>query len=223
MKYWFLLLAFVIVESLYSQEFRGGVSADFSILPQIEGELEMELRGGWVPEAYYSRMAQLQVDYILSKRWSAGMLYSYSNITESGEHALDETNENQEKSRYAINVNYQAKRFNNDIRISNRLRYQYASVHDKKPKQYIRNKFTVDYRMTKAMNPYISIEPYISLTEHEVHTVRVYLGTEMPVLNTKLDVYYISEITHKDEDYLNIQYMIGVTVKLDFRKEKGIR
>ncbi len=219
MRYWFLLLAFGIVQSLYSQEFRGGVSADFSILPKIEGEIELEMRGGWVPESYFTRMAQFQVDYVFSKRWSAGLLYSYSSITESGEHALDEANENKEKNRFAINVNYQTKRLDNDFRIGNRLRYQYASVHDKSPKQYIRNKVTVDYRMTKAMNPYISVEPYISISDHEVHTIRVYLGTEMPVFKSKIDVYYISEITHKDEDYLNMQYMIGLTLKLDFRKE----
>ncbi len=216
MKYWLFLWSLISVQTLFSQEFRGGVAADFGILHRVEGEVELEIRKAWIPESYFSRMAQIQVDYILSDRWSAGLLYSYSYITESGEDALDETNENLERNRFGINISYQTKRFENDLRISNRLRYQYSSVDDKKPTQYLRNKLTVDYRMTKAMNPYIAVEPYYDIVEGELRSVRVYVGNEMPLFNTKIDIYYISEIRH-EEEYLDIQYIIGIAIKLNFR------
>jgi hypothetical protein len=217
MKYWLVVLALISTQTLFSQEFRGGVAADFGILPRVEGEVELEIRKAWIPESYFTRMAQIQVDYILSDRWSAGILYCYSYITESGEHALDESNENLERNRFGINISYQAKRFENDLRISNRLRYQYSSVDDKKPTQYLRNKLTVDYKMTKAMNPYVAVEPYYDLGKTKLGSVRVYLGNEMPLFNTRINIYYISEIRH-EEEYLDIQYIIGMTVKLNFRK-----
>jgi hypothetical protein len=217
MKYLLLIMAWISSQTLFSQEFRGGVAADFGILPKIAGDVDLEVRKAWIPEAYFTRMAQMQIDYAFSKRWSAGLMYTYSYVSEKGEHALDEDNENLERNRYGLNLNYQTKRFDNDFRISNRLRYQYASVDDRKPTQYLRDKITVDYRLTRAMNPYISVEPYFNLVKTGLNSVRIYLGTEMPVLGTKLDIYYISEIRHEEEQ-LQIQYIIGASVKFNFRK-----
>jgi|WetSurMetagenome_2_1015567.scaffolds.fasta_scaffold08682_2 hypothetical protein len=212
----YALLILAATPVLKGQEYRGSVAADFNILSRLEGEAEIELRKAWIPESFFNRTFQCQIDYALTKRWTVGMMYSYSKITEKAEYTIDEGDENLDRNRFGINLTYQAKRFDNDLRLSSRLRYQYSMVDDAKPRQYLRNKITLDYRITRIMNPYVAIEPYYRLETNKINIFRVYLGNEMPFFNTRLEIYYIAEIRLKI-DYTTARYIVGMAFKLDYR------
>jgi len=67
------------------------------------------------------------------------------------------------------------------------------------------------------MNVYFAIEPYYRLYRGNVNNVRFYLGNEMPLPGTKIDLFYIAEIRLRP-DNTTTQYIIGIKVELDFKR-----
>lgn len=198
-----------------AQEYRGGVSAEFSILPRFEGEAGIELRKIFIPESYFNRTFQCSFKYELTGRWSIGTTYSYAIITEK-ENQEERSVEAFDRHRLVIDLDYQAKRFGNDLRISNRFRYQVSTADEHDTRQYFRNRVMLDYKISSLMNPYLALEPYYRFDENRVNAVRFYLGNELPVLGSKIDLYYIAEV-HLEPEYTTAQYIIGLTLELDFK------
>ena len=214
-----ILFLLTICQVSLGQEYRGGISAEFSIAPRIEAEAEIELRRIFYPGTYINRTFQGSVSYSFSKSLSADLVYSFALIDKSGEFSeTDLDNEKSERSKLALDLQYQPGRFNNDIRLSNRLRYQYAVVdRDDAPKQVIRERLKIDYKISGKMNPYVAIEPYYSLKVNKIKVVRFWLGNEFPLFGTEMELYYIAEINLKI-DHNTVQYIVGATLKLDFKK-----
>lgn len=212
------LLVLAISGLLYNmnaQEYRGGVSAEFRILKRLEAEAEIELRKIFIPESYFNRTFQGSLGYEITNRWSIGATYSYAVITEKHNYDHNISEEALDRNKLAVDLDYQSKRFGNDLRLSNRFRYQ-ISTGDDDDRQYFRNRVMVDYKISSAMNPYLAFEPYYRFDKERVSIVRIYIGNEMPLFNSKIDLYYIAEI-HQDPQYTTAQYIIGLTVELDFK------
>jgi hypothetical protein len=201
-----------------AQEYRGGISAEFGLLPKLEAEAEMEFRKIFFPESYFNRTFQGSLTYELTDRWSVGTTYSYAVITEKEERDEDLGEEAYDLNKIAVDMDYQARRFTNDLRISNRFRYQVSQADDDGSRHYIRNRIMIDYKISPAMNPYMAIEPYYRLEKKIVNNLRFYIGNEMAAFGSKIDLFYIAEV-HLRPDYTTTQYIIGLKVELDFKRQ----
>ena len=201
-----------------AQEFRGSVSAEFDILPQLQGEVEIELRTIFYPESYFNRTFQGELNYEINSLWSIGGTYSFAIVDEDHEFEDDDEGETGDRNKWVVDLTFQPARFKSDLRLSNRLRYQFTLDEDDEPKMYLRNKLTLDYKITGKMNPYIAVEPYFRFDSNKIKIIRVYLGNEMPFFSTKIDLYYIVEIRPDREYTTTAQYIVGVAFELDFKK-----
>jgi hypothetical protein len=206
--------------SAWAQEYRGGVSADIGITSRLDAEAEVELRRIFYPEYYLNRTFQGGISYNLSRTLNASLSYTFSLIDKDKDFPdPEEEDETSEKRKISFDLQFQPRRFTNDLRISNRFRYQHTILENEdEPHQYLRNKITLDYKISGKMNPYIAVEPYFQLSENELSVIRFYLGNEVGFIGTKIDLYYIAEIRQGEESPI-AQYIIGVTLKLDFWKK----
>jgi len=212
-----LLIITTVAGCAVAQEYRSAIAAEFRILPRLEAEVNVELRKIFLPESYFNRTFQGSLEYKISESLNIGTTYSYAIITEKDEYEDEKGDEAFDRNRLAADLVFQPKRFDNDLRISNRLRYQVSTVDDDESKQYLRNRIMLDYRISSAMNPYFALEPYYRFSSERINIVRLYIGNEMPLFKSKIDLYYIAEI-HLDPDRNTAQYIIGLSVELDFKK-----
>ena len=211
-----LLVLIVLSCSLRAQEYRAGVSVESHILPCLKGEAQFELRSIFYPGYYLNRTFQVELSYEFSQSWNLGAAYSYSYISKDDEFDNVNGDETSDRNKYMVNLEFNPKRYVNDLKISNRIRYQYSTVNGDQSKQYLRNKFTVDYKITSRMNPYMSIEPYYQLEKNKFNIVRFYLGNELPVWKSKIDIYYIAEV-HLVPEQVNADYILGLMIELDWK------
>lgn len=218
MKRFFLSIGSLLLVLLASaQEYRGALSADFSLLPNLDAEAEIELRKVFYPGSYFNRTFQGKISYSWSPSWQTGLSYSYAIIDKDEEFSDDAEGESAEKHKISLDIGYETKRMDNDLKFSNRFRIQMSTLDDKKPKPYIRDRFMVDYRITKKFKPYIGVEPYFHLRQQKFKVVRFYLGSDVTLFGTDVDIYYIAEV--KPVKYnSSATYILGIAVKLDYRK-----
>jgi hypothetical protein len=215
-----ILSIFTLPKGVHAQEYRGGVSAGFEILHGLKGEAEIEIRKIFIPEKYFNRTFQGSVTYNMTKSWTAGITYSYAIISEEDDDDNgDKAEEAFDRNKLSIDAEYQPKRFGNDLRFSNRFRYQVSRIDDDEVKQYIRNRVMVDYKVSTVMNPYVALEPYYRFDKNKVNILRIYIGNEMPLFSSKINIFYIAEI-HPGPEYPTAQYIIGLKLELDFKKSR---
>ena len=211
-----LLFAFC---TLHGQEYRAGVSLNYHLFPKLVVEGESELRTHFKTEPYFNTTFSAHFRYSFFDPLYLGIFYSYS-IRSDVLTTKDYNDEIDDKYKFGFDIAYKSTRFNNDLRFNNRLRYQYT-ICENKSKQYIKNKLTLDYKITNKMNPYIAIEPYYSILYNEVNVIRFYIGNEMPLFISKLEFYYIAEIHFREEyfykKYKSTQYIVGVSYKLKLK------
>jgi len=201
-----------------AQEYRASVSAEFDILPRLQGEVEIELRKIFYPRSYFNRTFQGELSYEINSLWSIGAMYNFAIVDEDREFEDEDDGETGDRNKWVVDLTFQPRRFESDLRLSNRFRYQYTIVDDDDPKLYLRNKLTLDYKITGKMNPYIAVEPYLRFDSNKIKIIRIYLGNEMPFFSTKIDLYYIVEISPDRESTTTSQYIVGVAFELDFKK-----
>lgn len=212
-----MLIALVVSSFAQAQEFRLGISAETGIVNRLSGELEVEARKVFSPEPYFSGVFQAKLKYALSRRLDIAASYSYAYIINQFTDYEFRGDESSDRNKFTTDLVYQSRRFSNDVRLTNRFRYQYAVTDDKKPKEYLRNRLMFDYKLNRKMNPYVAIEPYFHLRDNRINIIRFYLGNELPVWKTDMELFYIAEV-HLKKGNPFAQYMIGVTFKLDYNR-----
>jgi hypothetical protein len=212
------IISLFILMLATAQEYRGAVSAEFSLLPNLDAEAEVELRKVFYPGSYFNRTFQGKLSYDISSALKTALSYSYSLIDKDEEFSDEAEGESSERHKVSVDFEFETGRYDNDLKFSNRMRLQMAALDENKPKAYFRNKFSMDYRVSKKMNPYIAVEPYFNIRKGEIKVIRCYLGNELTLFNSNIDIYYIAEI-RPVENYTTAQYIIGISVKLDYRKQ----
>ena len=213
MRLWlYFLLPFTTISNLHAQELRLGADYEKNIIPNLEISGEIEFRKSLNYENYYYPVMQAGASYNFLKNASIGGSIRYS-VTPEVEKRNKEVlyEEMDEKWRYTAEFKFKTERFKNDIRISNRLRYQYSSENAEKTRSYLRDRISVDYKLNKKMEPYIAVEPYLFLETGEIRKVRLYMGNELDFFNDKLDIYLIIEANVEE---FSTFHAIGLTYKL---------
>lgn len=208
----YFLVLFAAISNLHAQELRLGFDYDKDIISNLEISGEIELRKSLDYNNFYYPIFQASADYSFLENFSIGGSVRYSVIPEvkkrSNEVLYEEMDE---KWRYTADLKFKTERFKNDIRISNRLRYQYSSENNEKTRSYLRNKISVDYKLNKKMEPYIAVEPYFFSETGKIRKTRLYIGNEVDFFKDKLDLYLIIEV---DNRAFSTFHIVGITYKL---------
>jgi len=210
-----LLMGFLVIFSrmVNAQELWVGVELEKQILPRIKTQAKLQLRNDIDNNSTFidESIIQTYVDYKLFKNVTIGASFRYAiKIENFNDQAAFKSYD--EKYRLAADLKYKSNWLNNDIRISNRLRYQYNPSH-KNDKQFVRDKIKCNYKLTKRAIPYLALETFYSIYDETMQTIRLYIGNEFELIYNKLDVYFIFEINEQDHNYQSYQ-VIGVNYVL---------
>ncbi len=202
-----LQLALFFLLNARGQEIRLGINYSGQILPKAEVEGKLQVRRLDNQAGAYYTLVQAGVQYDLFKNISVSGSFRYSLAPGNEFESLDL--DLHEKTRYTAEFRYKTKRFSNDVRLSNRLRYQHSAIQSNDQKEFIRNKIVADYKMTKAMKSYVAVEPYFLLDEFEISKCRLYVGSVFDVFDSAIEVCFIIE-GKMDNKVISTNQMIGI-------------
>ncbi len=208
-----LLVFALLIISLksFTQEFRLGVGYEKEILPNFELDGKAEFRTIFESDNEYYGIFQLGAGYGFLKYFSLGGTIRLSVVRDNIVEKIDSEIEHEieEVIRYTGDFKYKTKRFNNDLRITNRFRYQYSDVDAENKRTYIRDKIGLDYKFNKRVKPYIALEPYWRLEKNELRKIRIYIGNELNILKNTLEISFIMEANMKDSETYTF-FMVGI-------------
>jgi len=211
----FVIIAFSIISmKSFSQEFRIGVGYENEVLPNFELDGKAEFRTIFESQNEYYGIFQLGAAYGFFKYFSLGGTIRLSVVRDNIAEEIDSDIEHEieEVIRYTGDFKYKAKRFKNDLRITNRFRYQYSDVDAENKRTYLRDKIGLDYKMNKRVKPYIALEPYWRLEKNELRKIRIYIGNELDILKNTLEISFIMEANMKDSEMFTF-FMVGLNYK----------
>jgi len=210
-KYLKIIIANLILLLGYqfkAQEFITGIGVDYQIGEKWEIGTELQTRYNRDDINTRSWIIQAKLSYKLFDGLYLSGTYRNTS-TETLNHFSESDIETLDKNRYTANVTFKAKRFNNDWRLSHRLRYQYSEHDDSDKKEYLRYKMSFDYKLSKNVRPYLAAEPYYYLNKNKLKYARIYFGNQFNFNRTKLDIFLITE-TNLDKEIFALHYMLGV-------------
>ncbi len=195
-----------------AQELRIGVDYNRTLPAKLEFTSKVQLRTILGPQHIYYMILQVGLEYEIFETLSLAGTYRYSLApTAKSENLLKSLDD---KRRYTAELKYKHPRFDNGIRLSYRLRYQHSATHEGKSKDYLRNRLKVDSKLTKELRPYIAFESYYRLGKNEMNRFRLYLGSEIKVARTEIELSYIFETKTHDDNGRWTFHMIGLFLKL---------
>ena len=119
----------------------------------------------------------------------------------------------EDKLRFTTDVLFESHRWDNDLKLSNRVRCQYMVYNSNKSETLWRNKLELDYKLTKHVNPYIALEPFYSFGEQELESFRLYLGADFEIFKHSFDFFVINEFEAFAEGF-SLGQIMGFAVKL---------
>ena len=201
----YILILIVFFQNSYSQEVRLEAGIDYTI-KKINIGLETELRKPSIMNNDYLGSIQTEIEYEISKRFDFEISYRFkTNIEEFyPENHLEYNN----KHRLTFEIAYNLKRFDNDIKLKDAIRYQTNFSESGKIKNYLRNEFEVNYKLTNVFKPYIAPIVYYNIDENRFSEFRIKLGSEFEFGKNSIDIFYIIEI-----DIARIErtrYIVGI-------------
>lgn len=209
-SYYIIFIFLLLSNILFSQEYRAEFALSYTI-NQLQINTELQGRTGFNEnQSYNSGLAQLGIEYELGKRIDMGMAYRYA-FTEENAALSENSIDYENKNRLTIDLGINLKRFENDLKIKNRLRYQMNIDDDGDQKSYIREKISLDYKLSNLWSPYSAIEVYYQAQKNQINAFRLYIGSEIDMNQHKLDFFYILEadIDTKTELF----YILGMNYK----------
>jgi hypothetical protein len=187
----YILLLVVLFQNIYSQELRLEAGVNYTI-KKINIGLDTEIRQPSVLYNDYLGLMQTKIGYEISKRFDLELGYRYkTNIEEFYPESHVEYNN---KHRLTLEMAYNLKRFNNDIKLKDAIRYQANFSESGKMKKYLRNSFELNYNLTNKFKPYIANIFYYNIDENRFSEYRLKLGSDFEIGKNSLDLFYIIEI-----------------------------
>ncbi len=204
-----ILLAYS--KNIYSQEVRLEIGANYTINKFNIG-LETQLRKPSLIKDDYLGLIQTKVGYEITKRFDFEIAYRFkSNIEEFYPETHIEYNN---KHRLIFEMAYNLKRFENDIKLKNAIRYQTSFSGSGNIKNYFRNEFELNYKLTNKFKPHIAPIIYYNIDEKRFSEFRAKLGSEFEFYKNSIDIFYIIEI-----DIVGIErtrYILGIAYVYSF-------
>ncbi|MDD2636183.1 MAG: DUF2490 domain-containing protein [Bacteroidales bacterium] len=187
----YILLLVVLFQNIYSQELRFEAGLDYTI-KKINIGLATELRQPSVLNNDYLGLIETEIEYKITNRFDVEVGYRFkTNIEEFyPENHIEYNN----KHRLTFEMAYNLRRFENDIKLKDAIRYQTNFSESGKIKNYLRNAFELNYKLTNKFKPYITNILYYNIDENRFSEYRLKLGSEFDIGKNSLDLFYIIEI-----------------------------
>lgn len=206
-----LFLFIICVKFAFSQETRFEIGADYTIKKFNIG-LEAQLRKPSLIKNDYLGLFQAEVEYEICKR--LGFEVGYRFKTDIEEFYSESHIDYNSKHRLTFDLGYNAKRFDNDIKLKNTVRYQTNFSENGKRNNYLRNEFELNYSLTNKFEPYIAPGIYYNLDEKHFSEFRIEIGSGFEFGKNSIDVFYIIEL-----DVLGVErtrYILGLAYGVSF-------
>ena len=201
----FLCLFIPCVYGADDNESWTSVSFEKNLSKALKVEFEQELRLDDQLSTFKQTFSELSLSYKVFDGFSLQVPYRYS------------TYENKIKQRLSIGGSY--KYSFNPISLKYRGRIQRTFEKNETPEDLIRNKFTIEYKLDKNIEPYVSSELFHSYSEDPVQfdEYRISLGVavDLPGKNS-IKIFYIykkEDITKSSPDEVNV-FGLGYKYKL---------
>ncbi len=188
-----------------------GPVVKYNLNDKFRLELEQQFRFNENISQYDYTFTEFAIRYKVFKYLDMKALYRHSFISEGQTGSeLDEY----DKSRVAVNASTGTEIFNTGIKVGYRITYQHSWENTTLiASNYFRNRFDVDYNLSKLVDPYASYESYYRLDDkNEFRQNRYTFGLTWKV-SDKLDIdsfyRYQNEINVKNPE---IDFIIGLGI-----------
>jgi len=183
----------------------------YNITDKFRAEFEQQFRFNNNISQYDYTFSELALRYKLLKFLDVKAIYRHSFIPEGQTGgALSEY----DKSRIGVNASTGTKIFNTDLKVGYRIMYQHSWENTTLVStNYIRNRFEIDYNLSKLADPYANYESYYRLdNKNEFRQNRFTIGLSWKI-SDKLDIdsyyRYQNEINVKNPE---TDHIIGVGI-----------
>lgn len=157
-------------------------------------------------------LGQSELEYGVYKWLDVGLSYRYAAMRDY-KRLLENRIDYEARNRFTFDVQLKSKRFENDVKIKNRLRYQVSVKENGKTKNYVRNKSTIDYKLTSLLRPFAEVEVYYNIREQALQSARFYLGSSWVIDDHTIDIAAIVEADWSN--YFQLNYVLELTYKFD--------
>lgn len=160
---------------------------------------------------FKSAYSELGGRFKINRMFSIGLNYRYI-----------ENPPNKNAHRYSGDFIFNLGKKGFPLSFQDRLRYQHeVRISNKNADDYVRNKFTLDYNLSRLVDPYISYEPFFRLNgKNEFRVMRYEIGLDWRIIeNLHLTSFYLlqKDVNVKKPDKIHV---IGLILSYDIRTYK---
>ncbi|MFO7864074.1 MAG: DUF2490 domain-containing protein [Salinivirgaceae bacterium] len=205
-----LLLAFM-PKHINAQELRGIAGIKYE-LGSVGFDTEFQTRRLSPTENKQSLLWSFGTEYALTDWLDVQAAYRYAASGQSGfyaESSIDYKN----KDRVTFDAQLKSKRFDNELKLKNRLRYQINISNKGNVSHYIREKVSFEYKLTGLYRPFAEVEMYYDTDKEEVKALRLYLGSEFDMDKHVVSVTYIMEADVRSS--IDLLYMLELAYSFE--------
>ncbi len=183
----------------------------YNITKKIRFDFEQQLRFNHNISKYDLTFSEFALKYKVFKYLDLKAVYRHSFIPDD---KLTPVTIEYDKSRVCFDVSTGTEIFNTGIEVGYRFRYQYSwESQTLIPSNYIRNKFDIEYNLSKLVDPYASWDSFYRLdTKNEFRQNRYTLGLTWKVTkDLDIESYYHFE-QEKNVKNPETVHIIGLAV-----------
>jgi hypothetical protein len=214
----FILLFLCLDSQAFAQELWTGVTLRVKPLKRLTTEIEHQLRFDNGIQALATRFTEFGVGYDITKRF--GLKAAYRTTHKTGSERVDN-----DKRRFSIETFYNFGSDETRFVFSYRLRYQVARETADRENvdrdDYIRNRFSLDYNLTKKVQPYTAAEIFYKLNQNkEIRAYWLTLGLKSRInKRIGLNTFYRIEM-EQNVKYPKTNYIVGTMLVYRIKLQK---
>jgi hypothetical protein len=203
-----LFICTVLFAQPSDDAFWGGITARVQVNKKLRISLEEQIRFNENYSNLNTMLSEAGVSYDLTKNITARSTFRYYYMPSS-----------HNRFRYTADLSYSWSKKKFPLRFKYRVRFQNTiRQYTNASSSYIRNKFTVEYNLSKLADPYISYEPYFKLNYVNKFTVnRYYIGMDWTLRkDLALDTFFMIESEYGERNP-DITRVIGLGLTYKFK------
>ncbi|QHT68560.1 DUF2490 domain-containing protein [Rhodocytophaga rosea] len=213
-----LSLLLCLCSQAYAQELWTGLTLRVKPFKRLTTEVEQQFRFDNGITSLATTFTEFGVGYDITKRF--GIKAAYRNTNKTGSERVDN-----DKERFSIETSYDIGSDETRFVFSYRLRYQVARETTNRENvdrdDYIRNRFSLDYNLTKKVLPYAATEIFYKLNQNkEIRAYWLTLGLKSTISkNIGLNTFYRVEL-EQNVKYPKTNYIVGAMLTYRIKLQK---
>jgi hypothetical protein len=212
------LLFVCLCSQVNAQELWTGLTLRVKPIKRLTTEIEQQFRFDNGITGLATTFTEFGVGYDITKRF--GVKAAYRNTHKTGSERVDN-----DKERFSIETFYDIGSDETRFVFSYRLRYQVARETANRENvdrdDYIRNRFSLDYNLTKKVQPYMATEIFYKLNQNnEIRAYWLTMGLKSRISKSiGLNTFYRVEM-EQNIDYPKTNYIVGAMLTYRIKLQK---